>query len=163
MTSGNHLLKMTQLTHCHRRVPGNEEASKQPGRTAHRPSLRPHHAPLKYFERRSHKSSFQPFSFFSKEMSRILARFQMSVLAMGQGFNMAVVVTFWSDVSECSLLQENVLRMVAYSAAALASAHQIRVGPPPPSKSERPNISRHCQMQFALREAKSPSVESHRL
>lgn len=160
MTSGNHFLKVTQLIHCHRRVAGNEGTSEQPGTTAHRPSLWPHHVARKHFEGHSYKSSFQPFSFSSKEMSWMLTQFPMSMRAMGQVFNMAVLVTFRSDVSKCFLLQENVLRAVAYSAAAPASARQIRVGPPPPPESEWPNISRHCQMQFVLREAKSPSVES---
>lgn len=74
---------------------------------------------------------FNPLLFCPKEMTWILTQFEMSVVAVGQGFHIAVLLTFGSDKS---LPQENIPRVIGQSAASLASTHQIIVGLAPPSK-----------------------------
>lgn len=78
------------------------------------------------------------------------------MLAIGQGFNTAVLLTFWSDNS---LWQASLLCTVEYLAASLASAHQISVGPPLPLK-----CNSHTYLQTLPNTPsgkKSPIVDSH--
>ena len=90
--------------------------------------------------------------FLPKEMTWILTQFETPMLAIGQVFNTAVRLTFWSDNS---LLQGTVLCIVEYLAVSVVSTHRTPVGPPPP-----PKISADIA-KCPLRSKTSPSVDSH--
>lgn len=118
--------------------------------------LQPHLVPFKDLERCSYKFSFQHFLFL--ETTRILTRFEMSMLATRQGCNMAVLLAFWSDNS---LLWETGLCIAESLAVSQAPPHRIPGEPPPSCKLQQPNYLQTLPNVILPWGAKSPSVEKH--